>query len=177
MNAFTRISAAAMLCAATSIASAASEGDNYFGLGYGMVTYSEDGLGDVNPTALVGRLGTYVTNNVSIEGRYGFGLIDDSLVISGVTVDVEIDSIMGVYGVVHNDISADASIYGLLGFTKGEITANLSRPGFQPVSANDSDTGLSFGAGLDTGKFNIEFTQYLSESTYDVTALSLGFTF
>jgi hypothetical protein len=36
MNAFTRISAAAMLCAATSIASAASEGDNYFGLGYGM---------------------------------------------------------------------------------------------------------------------------------------------
>ena len=153
-------------------------GGNYVGLQYAITTYSEDGSSDINPTALIARFGTYTTENFSIEGRYGVGLTDDTIaVISGVPINIEIDSIMGLYGVVHSDVSADASFYALLGFSKVDLTATANIPGLGSVSVDNSDSGVSFGAGLDIGRLNIEFIQYLSETDYDFTAISFGGTF
>ena len=69
--------------------------DNYFGLRYNRTTFSADTDEivdfnttalewlDYNPTALVARFGIYVAENVSIEGRYGFGVAHDSITSSG----------------------------------------------------------------------------------------------
>jgi outer membrane immunogenic protein len=157
--------------------SPSNKSDSYFGLQYGMVTYSEDELSDLNPSVLIFRFGQHATENFSIEGRFGLGVADDSLDISGVNLSLEIDSVIGVYGVIHAGSSADSSLYALFGFTKVEVTGTVSAPGFQSESLTDSDSGASFGIGVELGNFNIEFTQYLSESTYDVTAISLGGTF
>jgi hypothetical protein len=93
--------------------------DNYFGLRYNRTTFSADTDEivdfnttalewlDYNPTALVARFGIYVAENVSIEGRYGFGVAHDSITSSGIRVDSEINYIFSVYGVVYADLSAN----------------------------------------------------------------------
>jgi len=181
MNKLKRISIIASLLSFSSLSSAADIGDQYYGLGYGMTTYSENGYSDFKPTALLGKFGEYLTDNVSIEGRFAIGLGDDTQNISGTVVDlsVEIDYLMGVYGVVHTDINSDASAYALLGFSKGKLTATASAPGFtsQTISASADDSGISFGFGVDIGSINIEFTQYLSDSTYDLTSIGIGYNF
>jgi hypothetical protein len=159
--------------------------DTYFGLGYSVTKFSVDGASsvDLNPTALVARFGTYVTENISIEGRYGIGVEHDSITTSGVRLDEKIDSIFGAYGLVHADLSADVSVYALLGVTRSKLTATVSTS-TDSVEGSDDFSGVSFGAGLDIGKINIEFTQYirkqahdLNDTGHDLTAISLSYTF
>ena len=166
--------------ATTMLLHANSEGDSYGGIQYGLGTYSEDGFDDANPNALVGRYGKFVNDNFAIEGRIGFGVGDDSVNDPTVgDIAIEIDSLLGVYGVGHVAINDSSSVYGLLGFSRGELTATATDFG---ISISDDDTGLSFGVGSniglsDTLALNIEYTQYLSESTYDFTAIGLGVVF
>ena len=150
----------------SSISFAASEGDTYGGLQYGLFTYAEDGFPDAEPTALVGRYGQFVNDNVSVEGRFGIGLQDDTVL----GVDVEIDTLFGLYGVFHTSSNSNTSFYGVLGFTKGEATASV--PGF---SVTEDDSGLSYGFGVDINSFNIEYMLYLDEDGYDLSAISLGY--
>jgi hypothetical protein len=159
--------------------------DIYFGLGYSVTKFSVDGAGslDTNPTALVGRFGGFATENFAIEGRYGLGVAHDSITISGGRLNEKIDSIFGVYGILHANLSADSSVYGLLGFTKAELTSTESTSTSSSATTRDW-TGVSIGVGLDIGKFNIELTQYIRESQQnlndiglDLTAITLGYTF
>jgi len=85
-------------------------------------------------------------------------------------VDVEIDTFFGVYGVFHISSNSDTSFYGVLGFTKGELTASV--PGF---SITEDDSGLSYGFGVDIKSFNIEYMLYLDEDFYEVSAISFGY--
>ena len=59
-------------------ATAGTQGQLYGGIQFAKGSYEESGFDELNPTALVGRLGRYVNNNFSIEGRLGLGLQDDS---------------------------------------------------------------------------------------------------
>jgi outer membrane immunogenic protein len=156
----------------SSNAIAASKGDTYTGFQYALGTYSEDGFPDTNPNAIVGRFGKYLKDDFSIEGRLGVGVGDDSATVSGIDVSIEIDTVFGVYGLKHVDIGNASSIYGALGFTRGELTA--SAPG---ISVSDDDSGLSFGVGVNFNNINIEFMQYLNKSDFDVSAISFGITF
>ena len=151
---------------------AAAEGDSYFGLQYALVTYDEDGFPDAQPTALVLRYGQFVNNSISVEGRLGIGLQDDTVNFLNTDVDIEVDSVFGVYGLFHAGSSDNVALYGVLGFTKGKLTASI--PG---DSISESDSGLSFGVGVDIQSFNIEYMLYLDEDFYSVSALSLGYNF
>ena len=114
----------------------------------------------------LGRYGRFINDNVAVEGRFGFGLQDDTVL----GVDVEIDTFFGVYGVFHISSNSDTSFYGVLGFTKGELTASV--PGF---SITEDDSGLSYGFGVDIKSFNIEYMLYLDEDFYEVSAISFGY--
>ena len=150
----------------SSISLAASEGDTYGGFQYGLLTYSEDGFPDLEPTALAGRYGQFVNDNISVEGRFGIGMQDDT----ALGVSIELDTFYGVYGVAHASSNSDVSFYGVFGFTKGKLTASI--PGF---SISDSDSGLSYGFGVDFNSFNIEYMLYLDEDFYDISAISFGY--
>ena len=154
----------------SSISYAASEGDTYGGLQYALVTYDEDGVDEAEPTALVGRYGQFVNDNISVEGRFGFGLQDDTVNVLGIDVDVEVDTFFGVYGVFHASSNSDTSFYGVLGFTKGEVTASAGG-----ISVSEDDSGLSYGFGVDFNSFNIEYMLYLDEDFYEVSAISFGY--
>jgi outer membrane immunogenic protein len=149
---------------------AAGEGSKYVGLQYGLFTYDEDGIDEAEPTALVARIGAFVNDNVAIEGRFGFGLQDDTVNVFNTDVDVEIDNLFGVYGVFHATSNSDASVYGVLGFSKGELSASVGDD-----SISEDDSGFSYGFGVNIQSFNVEYMRYLDEDTYKVSAISFGF--
>ena len=154
---------------------AAGQGTNYAGVQYAVVTYDEEGIDDVEPTALVGRIGHFVNDNVAIEGRIGVGLQDDEVevdlgIFGTVDVEVEVEHLFGIYAAIHSSSSSDISVYGIIGYTQGELEASAG--GFD---ASEDDSGLSYGLGLNIYKFNIEYMSYLDEDEFEVTAISLGF--
>jgi outer membrane immunogenic protein len=150
----------------------------YAGFQYAIGTYNEDGFEEVNPTALIGRFGKYLNNSFALEGRFGIGLQDDSVSIFGTDVSLDIDTLFGIYGVGHVNINDTSSVYGLIGFTQAEAT--VSAPGF--ISESGDESGVSFGVGADIGlgsniALNVEYTQYLNKSDFDLSAIGLGIIF
>ena len=171
--------AAGLLAASGTALAGGAAGDMYAGIGFGYTTIEVDNFEEANPSAVVGRFGYYFLNNIAVEGRAGFGLNDDTIQVSGFETDVEIDSMVGAYALAHLPIGRDASIYGLVGFTRGEATATFQTLG---VSQSDDETDVSFGIGGDFGltpttSINVEYAQYLHDSDYDVTAASIGVMF
>ena len=154
----------------TSVANA--QDDTYGGIQFAMGTYSEDGFPDTNPNAIVGRFGKRIEDDFFIEGRFGFGIGDDTVNYLGVDVSIEIDTLIGVYAVKQIETGNNSSVYGILGFTQGELTASALG-----VSVSDDDNGLSFGVGATFSNINIEFMQYMNKSDFDISAISVGIMF
>jgi hypothetical protein len=178
-NTIVMVGIASALAVVSNGAHARDVGTNYAGAQYAITTYSEDGISEEpNPTALVGRLGRFFHTNFSLEGRLGIGLQDDTVNVFGVDVTMELDSLIGVYGLGHINITETSSVYGLIGFTQAEAT--LSAPGFGSESDDESDLSLGIGADIGIGNaasVNIEYAQYLSKSDFDFTAISFGVNF
>ena len=143
----------------------ANEGTSYVGLQYAIVEVDFDGIGDVEPTALIGKFGHFVNDNVAIEGRLGIGLQDDELF----GVDVDIENIFGLYAVFHS-AGSTTRFYGVLGYSDAE--AEFSGPG---GSADGDESSISFGFGANIGKLNLEYMSYIDEDDTDATAISIGY--
>ena len=162
-------------------------GSAYGGAQFASFDLSFDGTSeDFSPTGLIFRLGNNINENFSVEGRLGLGLSDDTITASdGITtasVSIELDTLIGVYGVGHVMLSESSSIYGLIGFTKVDGTIDASASGVGSVSVSDDESGLSFGVGTDIGlsnnlALNIEYIQYLNETDMDLNAISVGVKF
>ena len=183
MNKIVTLCIAAAVALSTNSVFAGTAGTKYAGVQYAIATYSEDGFSEeLNPTALVGLLGANISDNFSIEGRLGLGLQDDTVNVAGIAdVSLEIDSLIGVYGVGHINLNESSSVYGLLGLSRVEGTVSL--PDFPEFgSESDDDTGLSYGIGADIGignnvALNIEYVQYLNKSDFDISAFAFGVKF
>ena len=168
-----------MVTPALAIGGPMQEGTSYGGFNFSQLTSDADGISeDANPTALIGRLGYFFADQFAIEGRLGTGLSDDTVRVEGfgvvTDVDLELDHLFGAYLVGHLPLGQAASVYGMLGFTNAKATAST-----QGFSVTASDSGLSYGFGADvyaSERFglNLEYTQYLDEIGYDVSALSVG---
>jgi len=152
---------------------AANQGQQYFGVQYGLasVDIQVSGLDDFEPTGLLGKVGYFGSENVAIEGRFGIGLQDDSQNVGGVLdVDFDIEHLCGVYGVLYLDASNDTSFYGVIGFSQAK--GKLSALG---VSDSDSESGLSYGFGVNIKSLNLEYMNYLDEDDLEVTAIAIGY--
>ena len=159
----------------------------YAGIQYASTDFSFDGVPDeFSPTCLIGRAGSNFNQYVSIEGRLGIGLSDDTVTATeGVTtasVSIEIDTLIGLYGVGHVPLGKSSSIYALVGFTQVDATASASITGFGSASMSDDESDLSYGIGADIGILynlwvNVEYVQYIDKSDVDVSAIALGLKF
>ncbi len=146
----------------------------YIGANYASVTYKEDGFSAVKPSAIAVRAGYQLNPNVAVEGRLGIGMGDDSLTVSGVTVDVEVDNFIGVYGRVMLPTGTAFTPYGLIGYTSGEITGST---GGISVSGDDSDFSFGFGTDIAIDNnlgINAEIAQLFKGDDFKVNALSVG---
>ncbi len=167
------------------------QGNGYVGIQYGYLMYDMDSIsGDSNPSALIGRVGYFVFDQVALEGRFGFGFSDDSARLpddAGGTIrgDLELDRLYGAYLAGYLPLGGFGSAYGVLGYTDAKAT--FSADGF---SSSISDGGFSFGFGGNVyieyresaykehrWAINVEYMRYLNESGYKLDAYGFGVAF
>lgn len=156
---------------------ASSEVDAYLGIGYGVGEYSAEGVPDFNPSGMVVRFGGIFNRYFAIEGRFGVGLEEDTQNINGVDVSVELDTLMGAYGVGHIYFGKSSSVYGLIGISRVEGT--VKAPSIPGATASDNENDLSYGIGVDVGitqsiSLNIEYVSYVTKTDLDLSAIGLG---
>jgi opacity protein-like surface antigen len=149
----------------------------YAGANITQIGYKEDGFATVEPIAVAFKLGKQFSPNFALEGRIGLGVADDDIDVGGIPVSLEVDNYYGVYGKAILPLSETASVYGLLGFTRGKLT--ISANGF---SQSDSDSDLSFGLGAEftvapTAFVSVEWARLLKGDDYKVNGISLGIGF
>ena len=170
------LSVTALFCALILPCAAFAQGGAYFGGGYSLVTYDQTGLGDADPTAAVSRFGFHFTENLALEGRLGFGLSGGDQSVSGGTVEYKVEQISGAYLVGHLPLAETASLYGLAGVTRVELSRSLRNLN---LTGDQENSGFSYGAGIQidlTQRISgyLEWVQYLDRSDYDVSALTIG---
>ncbi|GGF63481.1 porin family protein [Alteromonas lipolytica] len=143
----------------------------YAGASAVYVDYSEGDI-DMDLGAILGRVGTQLTDYVALEARLGTGVSDDSLY----GVELELNYMYGLYakaGFENNGFYP----YVVLGYTKGELEAS-----YGGYHENASDSDLSYGAGIDYAftdrvSGNIEYMSYLDKDGYELNGFSAGFTY
>lgn len=148
---------------------------------YGGIQLSnvDDGSGDNSVLTWVGRLGKNINNNFSFEGRLGLSTdIKETYPDPNWDKSIAVDKLFGVYGVGHLKIGESITVYGLIGYTRVDVTVSVY--GLGTESVNDYD--LSFGLGLDKAighhwTLNIEYIQYLNNSEFEINATAIGATY
>ena len=163
--------------AACGLGSAWAQEGTYAGVSYASIHYTQDGFPSADPNAVAFKLGWRANRFAAVEARAGFGVGDDTVTYLGSPVDVSIDHYFGVYGKGILPFSDWFSVYGLLGVVGGRVTAD----GFG-YRANSSDTGVSYGAGLDLGLgrhwgLNFEWAQLFKDTGFKVQGTSFGVTY
>lgn len=158
---------------ALAVGSVVAHADPYAGVNLTKVNYKEDGFDTASPTALTFRLGNQFNQNLAVEGRLGLGLSEDQ--VEGITV--ELDRYFGVYAKAILPASETFSIYGLVGYTDGDLTFSI--PGFS-LSSSDSDFSFGFGVDIQVSKtviLNAEFAQLVKGDGFEVEGVSFGLGF
>ena len=145
----------------------------YIGAGVIFAGYEEPGA-DADIIVANARLGTALSEHVSVEARLGFGLMDDTINVMGVDVDVQMNYMIGAYGRFGFNATDDIYPYALVGYTRGQIEASAG--GF---TAKSSESDVSFGAGDDFKvnervKVSAEYVSYLDKDGAEVSGPSIS---
>jgi hypothetical protein len=139
---------------------------------------SIDGISDIKAVAIGAKLGLPLNKYFAVETRLGIGASGaESVSFLNQSVDIKLDSFVGTYGKAILPLADAASVYGLLGYTRGEITA--SGPGGTFVG---SESGVSFGIGADYAitdgaSLGIEWARLFSVNGSKLEGLTVGASF
>lgn len=153
----------------------------YIGANYVFLTYEEDGFSeDLDLGALSAKAGAKFNPYFAAELRAGFGVADESVSAGGVTAELELDYLIGGYGVIGLPTESPVYPYVVVGYTKGELTASASGPGGS-ASFSDSESDFSYGVGANfaaTEEFhvNVEYMNYLDKDGVEISGVSVGAT-
>jgi opacity protein-like surface antigen len=151
----------------------------YFGGNLAFLEYEEESISDsADLTAGYLRLGGNANEYVSGELRLGLGLGDDSVNVSGTTVDVELDTLFGGYIRGGYPVTEEFYPYVIAGITRAELTASV--PGVVSISDSGTDTSFGLGADLsvtDNASLNVEYMSWYDKDGTDVSGFSLGASF
>lgn len=159
---------------------AAFPGQGYFGAGFHFGNYDEAGYSSVNPGGASVKGGFYLTNFIALEGRYAFGTFSDKLTFYDpgygyYDVNIKLKNMASAFMRFDLPLSRTANLYGLLGFSHGEIEG--SSP-FQTESVTDNSYSYGFGGEFAVGNdlyFGGEYVMYLDESTSDYYGFYSGY--
>jgi outer membrane immunogenic protein len=163
---------ATILCSSASFA-----GDFYMGGGIHRGMLDVDGLSSVTPMAIKLETGKYLSDHVALEGHLAFGVGKSSISYPyGGDIDFSVKNAVSIFLKGDLDINENANLYGLAGFTKGKFEMETVY-----YSETDSDSGFSYGVGVETKLENdfvisAEYVMYLKEDDYDYSGINLSFT-
>lgn len=174
----------ALAALSANVIAADKAGRGYVGAGYTMLTVSPEGGPDLDLSALGVRGGYYFNKYFSVEGRFAFGVGDDSLSVIGdigfgpepLSLTFDLDYSIGVYAVGHIPLTEQFQLYGLVGITQHEVTieACAASVGCDSEGFDDSDLGFGVGAEFDMTRnlsLGVEYVAYFTDAEFE----DLGF--
>jgi hypothetical protein len=154
--------------------SANAQDKSYFEIGVANAKFTDPTIWFTSPVAFI-KWGVNINDTWATELQIGKSIQDTNFIAYGVPFTARIDSMIGGYFVGSTPLDEKVSLYGRLGFTKGEASASTAYG-----RATASDTGLSYGGGVrfnfDKSKFfTIDYTSFYNSSGTTVIAPSLSF--
>lgn len=109
---------------------------------YGNLGYSWAKADDLNFGVIGGRLGYRMSDWLGVEGELGFGVKDETVNVSGIDVDVELEHTEAIYGVGFIPVSANTDLLARIGY--GNTSIKGSALG---VSQSQDGGSWNFGVG------------------------------
>ncbi|MDY0361176.1 MAG: porin family protein [Desulforegulaceae bacterium] len=155
----------------------------YVGLNAGIANYEINNTPDMEIPILIGKAGYFIIDYIAIEGRFGFGVGDDSIKEENYYGDyasatVEIDRVYGAYLCGYVPIKDAASLYAIAGYSEGKVSGKFESNLFNSYEDSDTDSDFSYGAGIDfyIDKFcvNVEYMNYMDKDDYEISVISAG---
>lgn len=139
----------------------------YYMVGGGLLTF-DDGVDEIEPKQLIGRIGYNFNNYIGIGFEGGFSLIEDELF--GVDFDVT-TTFFYLRGSI--PVGEKLSVYALIGPTNVDLTGSVG--GFS-ITGDDSDTGTGFGfeTQLETLSFSVDYITYFDDDGVDVNSINFS---
>ena len=154
--------------------------DNYVGLGYSHMTYGESGFEDVNPSAIALKYGKELSENFAFEVRGAIGVSDDRLNVNDISIEVDCDNMLGIYGVGKKYLTKEFSLNGIIGLTRAEFTSK-STNGLVGTTVENHEVDFSYGVGVgyrfDDISLDLEYMKYIDRTYFDLDAINLNFSF
>lgn len=146
----------------------------YIGIGYEPITLSTDDGGDFDVATASVKAGVALNPFLAVEGRYGSSVGDETRDVLGVQVTGKLDNYYGAYLKGMVPVHEMVSLYALAGYT--HVDASVTTP---LGSADDSDDGVSYGAGVALHvnrnfSVNAEWMSWLDKDDYDLTGYGVG---
>ncbi len=141
---------------------AQAESKFYVGGNVVRMTDKGDEAPAIHPLALSLRGGVEFNRYLSLEARYSKGIESDEGTVTGITFDLELEYLYGVYAKGVLPIGR-FSPYAMVGYSKGKETATVE---IFDLVVSDSDKGFSFGLGVDfplgdNVSLNAEWTRFV----------------
>ncbi len=152
--------------------------DRSWGAGLWSVSYSPDQGNSFNMKGVMARAAYEISRELAVEAHIGTTDDDQSTTFGGaVPVSLRINVLAGVfakYSWVHEETRGWARLYGLLGASFVDVEAEA-----QSTTANDNDTGLSYGVGVDLFGSDrtaivLEWVRYLDKSNFTIDTPMVG---
>ena len=139
----------------------------YAMVGGGLLTF-DDGVDEIEPKQLLGRIGYNFNNYIGVGFEGGFSLIEDELF--GVDFDVT-TTFFYVRGSI--PVGGKSSVYALIGPTNVDLTGSVD--GFS-ITGDDNDTGTGFGfeTQLETLSFSVDYITYFDDDGVDVNSINFS---
>ena len=154
--------------------------DNYIGFGYSHMTYGESGFEDVNPSAIFIKYGNELNKNFAFEARGAIGLSNDTLNVNDITIDVDCNNMLGIYGVGKKYLTKDFSLNGIIGLTRAEFTSK-STNGIVGTTVENHETDFSYGFGagyrLENKSLELEYIRYIHRKYFELDSINFNFSF
>jgi hypothetical protein len=135
-----------------------------------LITYSEDGYDEKQPIPWVGKSGQRTNLNLTTEEKSINVLLDRNRSDMGTHIGPGVAPLFGTHGVLRTSGEQDGSSYVALGINLDELTRDEA-----DTSYRWSDRDLSFGFGVNNSSSKIEYMMHVSEESYDISAISLGY--
>ncbi len=181
------LSVALMALCVPAFAEEVYDQEGYFGLHYSMLN-QETSAEDIEPEAFQTRFGMHINPYVSLEGRLGYGIDDDDLVVGDAAVlTLDPEWLVGAYVKLGLDRRQPVAPYVLLGHStaKADVTLEVTESGLLGSSTNRETEEVtasdpSYGAGVDvnlgeTAALYAEWVQLDDDDDFDLTTINIGF--
>lgn len=163
------------VAAASMLALGAHAQSLYGEIGYGQLKLEENGFGaKVDPSMARGIIGYELNPNLAVEGHLGIGVNDDSTRVGGLSVNGEVDNLVGVFVKPKVKLGDTVELFGRAGAASTKVSASAGG-----LKESDRGTSLAYGFGASFNltpqlSLNADYMNYYDRKGVKLDGVTVG---